>query len=81
MVSRDLIRYQVRHTVARRGRWRTWGAAARGFERRLAERDSAAVAARVDSEVRRRRDYAWVVIAATVVGIGARCFAHLRSNV
>ena len=37
-----------------------------GFERRLAERDSAAVAARVDFEGRRGRDYVRVVIAATV---------------
>jgi hypothetical protein len=36
------------------------------FERRLADQESAAVAARVDSEVRRGRDYVRVVIVATV---------------
>jgi hypothetical protein len=40
---------------------------ARGeFERRLAEQESAAVAARVDSEVRRGRDYVRVIIVTTV---------------
>ena len=40
-----------------------WGAVADGFERRLAEQKSTAVAARVGSEVRRGRDNVRVVSA------------------
>jgi hypothetical protein len=40
-----------------------WGAVAGGFEHRLAEQKSTAVAARAGFEVRRGRDYVRVVIA------------------
>ncbi len=49
--------------MPRCGDWRAWGAVAGGFERRLAEQKSKAVAARAGSEVRRGRDYVRVVIA------------------
>ena len=62
----DGTRYQVRLSVPRRGGWRAWGAARGTFERRLAEQESAAVAVRVDYEVRRGRDYVRVVVAVTV---------------
>ena len=58
----DGTRYQVRLSVPRRGGWRAWGPIRGGFERRLGEQESAAVAARVDSEVRRGRDYVRVVM-------------------
>jgi hypothetical protein len=60
------MRYQVRLSVPRTSGRRAWGAAAGAFERRLAEQESAAVAARVDSEVLRGRDYVRVVIVAAV---------------
>jgi len=61
------LRHSVRLSVPRTGGWRAWGAIRGEFERRLADQESAAVmAARVDSEVRRGRDYVRVVIAATV---------------
>jgi hypothetical protein len=62
----DDTRYLVRLSVPRIGGWRAWGAVRGGFERRLTEQGSAAVAARVDSEVRRGRDYVRVVILMTV---------------
>jgi hypothetical protein len=61
------LRYSVRLSVPRTGGWRAWGAVSREFERRLAEQEGAAViAARIDSEVRRGRDYVRVVLAVTV---------------
>lgn len=63
----DGTRYQVRLSVPRIGGLRAWRAASGEFERRLAEQEGAAViAARVDSEVRRGRDYVRVVLVMTV---------------
>ena len=63
----DGLIYSVRLAVPRRGGWRAWGTLRVEFERRLAGQQGAAViSARVDSEVRRGRDYVRVVIAATV---------------
>jgi hypothetical protein len=60
-------RYRVRLGVPRRGGLRAWGAACGGFERRLAEQESAAVTgAHIESETRRGRDYLRVTIAVTV---------------
>ena len=59
-------RCQVRLTVPRRGGWRARGAVSGEFERRLAEQESRAIAVRVDSWVRRGRDYLQVVIVARV---------------
>jgi hypothetical protein len=64
--GQDGPRWTVRLSVPRRGGWRAWGAVRGEFERRLAEQGTAAVAARVDSEVRRGRDYVRVVIVMTV---------------
>jgi hypothetical protein len=64
--GQDDARWTVRLSVPRRGGWRAWGPVRGEFERRLAEQESAAVAAHVDSEVRRGRDYIRVVIGATV---------------
>jgi hypothetical protein len=61
-----VTRYQVRLSAPRVGGWRTWAAVSEEFERRLAGQESPAVAARVDSWVRRGRDYLQVVIVATV---------------
>jgi hypothetical protein len=61
------LRYSVRLSVPRRGGWRAWGTLRVEFERRLAGQQGAAViTARVDSEVRRGRDYVRVVIVMTV---------------
>lgn len=62
----DGTRCQVRLSVPRTGGWRAWGAVAGAFERRLAEQENTAVAARVDSGVRRGREYVRVVIVMTV---------------
>jgi hypothetical protein len=64
--GQDDARWTVRLSVPRRGGWRAWGPVRGEFERRLADQQSAAVAARVDSEVRRGRDHVRVVIAAAV---------------
>lgn len=50
----------------RRGDRRAWGAVSKEFERRLAEQETPAIAARVDSWVRWGRDYLQIVIVATV---------------
>ena len=58
--------YLVRLSVPRRGGWREWGAVSGDFERRLAgEQSRVLIGPRVDSEVRRGRDYVRVVIVAT----------------
>lgn len=64
------------------------GAVADGFERRLAELESAAVAARAGSEVRRGRGYVQVAIAATTATAGvagtlslARRVSHTAAGV
>jgi len=63
----DRRRYSVRLSVPRVGGWRAWGAVRGEFDRRLGEQEGATViAARIDSEVRRGRDYVRVVIAITV---------------
>jgi len=60
------VLYLVRLTVPRRGGWRAWGAVRGDFERGLAAQQSPAVTGlRIDSEVRRGRDYVRVVIVAT----------------
>ncbi len=61
------VRYSVRLSVPRRGGWRAWGSARGDFERCLAAQESSVVVApRVDSEIRRGRDYVRAVIVATV---------------
>jgi hypothetical protein len=60
------MRYLVRLSVPRAGGWRAWGTVRDEFGRQLAEQESAAIALRVDSEIRRGRDYVRVVIVATV---------------
>jgi hypothetical protein len=59
-------RYSVRLSVPRNGGWRAWGAVSGEFERRLAEQESPAVIApRIESEIRRGRDYVRVNISMT----------------
>ena len=59
--------YQVRLTLPRQDGWRQWGAVRGEFGRKLAAQESPAVIGpRVDSEVRRGRDYVRVVIVMTV---------------
>jgi hypothetical protein len=60
------MRYLVRLSVPRVGGWRAWGTVRGEFGRQLAEQESAAVALRVDSEIRRGRDYVRVIVLATV---------------
>ena len=60
------MRYLVRLSVPRAGGWRAWGTIRNEFGRQLAEQESDAIALRVDSEIRRGRDYVRVVILATV---------------
>ena len=61
--------YQVCLSVPRRGGWRAWGPLRAEFGRRLSEQEGMPlIAARVDSEVRRGRDYVRVV---TVMTVGA----------
>jgi hypothetical protein len=60
-------RFRVLIEVPRVGGWREWGAAAAGFEHRLAAQESASVIApRVESEARRGRDYVRIRVSATV---------------
>jgi hypothetical protein len=59
------IRYMVRISVSRSGRWRQWEAGSGAFERRLAG-NPAVIAARVDSQTRRGRDYVRVTVAIAV---------------
>ncbi len=60
-------RYLVRLSVPRTGSVRAWGAVSGDFERRLNGQQSAAVIGpRVESEVRRGRDYVRVAISMTV---------------
>jgi hypothetical protein len=68
MVQGDDARYlRVRLSVSRRDGWRQWGAVRGDFGRELAGQESTTVIGpRVDSEVRRGRDYVRVVIAMTV---------------
>jgi hypothetical protein len=65
----ESTRYSVRLSVPRRG-WRGWGPVSGEFERRLAAQESPAVtaviAARIESETRRGRDYVRVTMAITV---------------
>ena len=64
---KDSMAYAVRLSVPRRGGWRAWGAVSGEFERRLGEQEGEAVtAARVDSEVRRGRDYLRVILVMSV---------------
>jgi hypothetical protein len=61
------VLYSVRLTVPRQGSRREWEAIRGGFESDLAAQQSAAVTGlRIDSELRRGRDYVRVVIVATV---------------
>lgn len=63
----DSTFYQVRLSVPRRGGWRAWGILRAEFGRGLGEQEGMAViAARLDSEVRRGRDYVRVVMVMTV---------------
>jgi hypothetical protein len=60
-------RYMVLLEVSRTGSLREWGAAAAGFEHRLAEQQSRPViTTRVESEVRRGRDRVRIRISVTV---------------
>ncbi len=60
-------RYRVNLEIPRTGSMREWGAAAAGFERRLAAQESQPViTARVESEARRGRDYVRIRISVTV---------------
>ena len=67
MVQGDDTRYfHVRLTVPRTDGWRQWGAVRGEFGRELAGQESTTVIGpRVDSEVRRGRDYVRVVIVMT----------------
>ncbi len=61
------LHYSVRLSVPRNGTRRAWEAVRGEFERRLAEQEGGAVlSARVDSEIRRGRDYVRVVLAVSV---------------
>jgi hypothetical protein len=60
------MRYLVRLSVPRAGGWRAWGTTCGEFGRQLAGQETAAIALRLDSKVRRGRDYVRVVIVATV---------------
>ncbi len=61
----DGVLYLVRLTVPRRGGWRAWGAVRGDSERGKAAQSPAVTGLRIDSEVRRGRDYVQVVIVAT----------------
>jgi hypothetical protein len=59
--------FRVRLSVPRRDGGKAWGTARGDFERRLAQQTGTAVtASRVDSEVRRGRDFVRVVVVMTV---------------
>jgi hypothetical protein len=67
VASRALIRYQVRLTVPRRSGMRAWGRARDEFEARLAGQVSdTVIAAEIECEFRRGRDYVRVAVAVTV---------------
>lgn len=61
------VRYRVRITVPRRGGWREWATHRNSFEEALtARQDPPAVAAELESQTRRGRNYAKAGITATV---------------
>jgi hypothetical protein len=60
-------RFRVRLEIPRTGGWREWGAVAGAFEQRLEAQASATVTGpRIDSEMRRGRDYVRVAMSVTV---------------
>jgi hypothetical protein len=69
MITRpDGRRWTVRLSVARRGGWRAWLAVNGDFEHDLAGQESdAVVAAHVEAESRRGRDFVRVAMAMTVI--------------
>ena len=78
MTGLDGTRYPVRMLVPRRDGRYACGTVSGEFERRLAEQDSAAVAARIDFGVRCGRDYVRVIIAAGAADapdLAGRCSA------
>lgn len=60
--------YRVLLGVPRVGGWREWGVVSGDFEARLSQpQDPAVIAARIDSETRRGRDYVRVTVSVAVV--------------
>ncbi len=68
MISRPAgPRFRVRLEIARTGGWREWGAAAGAFEHGLEAQASATVTEpRIESEMRRGRNYVRVAMSVTV---------------
>jgi hypothetical protein len=83
-------RYRVRISVPRHGGWRAWLPLSGPFEQRLAAQEGAAViAAQVESETRRGRDYVCVNVMVTAaaadiadaVGIAWRAFRGAAGDI